>query len=127
MDIGQPNTATEEQDITGMVQYYRYMRSRWSHIVDPMTEADSGTKGRKILWNDALEEYFKELKCVVSDETLLGDPDCKIPFMVHTNASDKKLGAVISHNNKHISLLSIRLIKPQHNYTTTEEEILAIF
>ena len=53
-------------------------------------------------------------------------PDWTIPFKVHTDASDKQLGAVISQNNKPIEFLSRRLINPKHNYTTTENEILAI-
>ena len=34
---------------------------------------------------------------------LLSDPDWKIPFTVHTDASDKHLGDVISQNNKLIA------------------------
>ena len=56
---------------------------------------------------------------MVYDETLSSCPDLKIPFTVHTNASDKHLGSVISHNNEPISLFSIILSKPQRNYTTT--------
>ena len=57
---------------------------------------------------------------------LLSYPDWKLPFTVHTNASDKQLGDVINQNNTHIALLSRILSKPQRNYTTTEKEILAI-
>ena len=59
MDIGQPSTTNEARYIIGMVQYYRYMWPRKSHILAPLTEADSGPKGRKILWHDALENPFK--------------------------------------------------------------------
>ena len=74
----------------------------WSHILDPLTEAASGPKVRKMLWNDALENYFKELKHMVSDETLLSYTYWKTTFTVHTYDSDKKLGDVISLNNKPI-------------------------
>ena len=40
---------------------------------------------------------------MVFDETLLSYPDCTTPFTVHTDASDKQLGSVISHNNKDIN------------------------
>ena len=39
---------------------------------------------------------------MVSADTLLNDTDWKITFTVHTNASDKQFGDVISHNNKPI-------------------------
>ena len=55
-----------------------------------MTGAASVPKGRKILWNDALEISFKELKLMVFAGTLLSDPDWKIPLTVKTYASDKQ-------------------------------------
>ena len=58
---------------------------------------------------------------MVSAETLFSYPYWTILFTVHTNASDKHLGAIISKNIKPIALLSIILIKPQHNYTMTEK------
>ena len=63
---------------------------------------------------------------MVSYEKLLSYPDLKLPFTVHTYASDKQSGAVISKNKKHIAFFSIRLWKPQCNYTTTEKELFAI-
>ena len=63
---------------------------------------------------------------MVSAEALLSYTDWKLPFTVHTDASDKYIGAIISQNNKHISFFSRILSKPNCNYTTTEKEILAI-
>ena len=54
IDIGQPYTTTKTRAIIGVVQYYRDMWPRRSHILAPLTEAASVPKGRKILWNDAL-------------------------------------------------------------------------
>ena len=68
MVIGRPSTTTEARNLTGMVQIYRDMCPRQSHVLAPLTEAASGPKGRKILWNDALESSFKELKRMVSTE-----------------------------------------------------------
>ena len=109
-----------------MVRYYRDMWPRLSHVLALLKEAASGPKGRKIFWNDALESYFKELKRMVSAETLLSYPDWKLSITVHTYTSDKQLGAVINQNNKPIDLCSSKLIKPHRNYTTTEKELLAI-
>ena len=103
MDLGQPDTTTEERALIGMVQYYRDMWPRRSHVLAPLTEAASSPKGRKILWNDALESSFKELKCMVSKEIMLSYPDWTMPLKFHTDAYDKKIGAVIFHNNKTIA------------------------
>ena len=69
----------EARKIICMVNYYRDMWTGWSHILAPMTEADIGPKGRKILWNDVLEESFKEIKNIVSADTLLSYPYLKSP------------------------------------------------
>ena len=110
----------------GMVQYYRDIWPRWSHILAPLIETASNPKCRKILWNDTLEISFKELKRMVSAETLISYPDCKIPFKFHTDASDKQLGAVISNHNKHIAFFSRISSNPQRSYTMTEKEIIKI-
>ena len=47
------------------------MWPRRSHVFDPLKEANSGPKGRKIFFNDNVESSFKELKCMISAETLL--------------------------------------------------------
>ena len=78
-----------------MVQYYMYMCPRQSRILAPPIEATSGPKGRKIIFNDVLEESFNELKRMVYAENLLSYPYWKIPFTIYTYASDKYLGAVI--------------------------------
>ena len=105
MDLWQLATTKEVQALISMVHWYRDMWPRRSHILDPLTEADSGPKGRKILWNEDLERYFKELNCVVSAETDLSYPDWKPLFTVQTDDYDKQLGAVIIHNNKTIAFL----------------------
>ena len=43
---------------------------------------------------------------IISKETLLNYPDWTIPFTIHTDASDKQMGDVISQNNKPIAFLS---------------------
>ena len=53
-------------------------------------------------------------------------PDWKLTFTVQTDAYDKQLGAVISHNNKPIVFFSRKLSKPQRNHTTTKKELLVI-
>ena len=98
------------------------MCTRLSNILYPLTEVASNPKGRKILWNDVLEEYFKELKRMVYPETLFNYSDCIIIFTVHTYAYDKQLGSIISQNNKPNEFLSIILKNPKCNSTTTRKE-----
>ena len=87
------------------------MWPRRSHVLAPLTEAASGPKGRKILWNDTLENYFKELKRMVSAETLLSYRDWKLPFTAHTDDYVEELSDFISQNNKSIDFFSRILSK----------------
>ena len=45
---------------------------------------------------------------MVSAEKLISYLDWKLPFTVHTDASDKQLICVISQNNKPIDFISIK-------------------
>ena len=65
------------------------MWPRQCHIMDPLTEASSGPIDRKIFWDDALGDSFKELKCVISADTLFSYQDYTIPFTVNTDAYGK--------------------------------------
>ena len=56
---------------------------------------------------------------MVSAETLLYFPDWKILFAVYTDAYNKQLGAVISHNNNPIVFFTRKSSKPHSNYITT--------
>ena len=111
MDTGQPTTTTEVSALIGIVYYYRYMWPQRSHRLAPLKEADSKPKGRNMVFNDAPGYYFKELKRMVSDETLLSYTHGEIPFIVNTDASDKQLGDIIGQNNKPIEFFSMILSK----------------
>ena len=107
LDIRRPTTSTELQMLICMVQYYRYIWPRISYMLDPLTEAASFPKGRKILCNYVLEESFKEPNHMVYIETFLNYPDCVIHFTLHTDDYDKNVGAFISHNSKPIAFFQV--------------------
>ena len=91
------------------------MWNRKSYILDTLTEAYNAPKSRVILWNKNMEVSLCELNSMVSAENLLNCNYWKIPFTLHTGASDKQLGAVISQNDKPIALFSRKLSKPWCN------------
>jgi transposase InsO family protein len=103
------------------------MWPRRSHILSPLIDSAAGKKGKtKIIWTPAMDEAFAQVKQMISEEVFLTYPDWSMPFDIHTDASDKQLGAVISQNGKPIAFFSRRLSKTQRNYTTTEKELLSI-
>ena len=57
---------------------------------------------------------------------LKGYPDFNAPIEIHTDASKLQLGAVISQKGKPVAFYSRKINSAQHNYTTTEKELLSI-
>ena len=121
-----PTTVTEVRRLIGMVQYYRDLWQRRSHILQPFTELSGGKKNAKIEWTPELDKSFQDIKQMVCKDAMLAYPDWTKPFDIHTDASDYQLGAVISQEGRPIAYFSRKLNSAQLNYTTTEKELLSI-
>ena len=80
------------------------MWSRQSHILHPLTELRLPKV--KFKYTDVGKKSFDDIKCCVSQNTLLAYPDFNKRFDMHTNASDYQLGAVIIQNGKPIAFHS---------------------
>ena len=70
MDPRRPATTTEAQSLICIVYYYRDMCPMCWNILTPLIDAVRGPKGRKIVWNYSLEDYFKEIKHMISYDML---------------------------------------------------------
>ena len=77
-------------------------------------------------WKDEHQTFFDAIKRVIGREVLLACPNFNAPFEIHTDVSKLQLGAVISQKGKPIAFYSIKKNSAQHNYTTTEKELLSI-
>ena len=111
----------------GLVNYYRDMWKRRSHVLAPLTELTKVPKGsKKFNWTEKQDKAFDEIKKNISEQTMLAFPDFEKPFDIHTDASDYQLGAVVSQEGKPIAFYSRKLNAAQCNYTTGEREMLSI-
>jgi len=124
--LKRPKTTTDLRRFLGIVQYYRDMWKRRSHILAPLTALTKGAKRKPIHWNHKLQKAFDNIKQVVSKETMLSFPDFSKTFDVHTDASDFQLGGVISQEGRPIAFYSRKLTDTQQKYTTGEREMLSI-
>jgi hypothetical protein len=66
------------------------------------------------------------LNITMAKETMLTYPNFDEPFVVHTDASNKQIGGVITQNNKPLGFFSKKLTEVQKRYPVTEQELLAI-
>ena len=122
--IAEPKNKRELRKFIGIVNYYRDMWVRRSHILAPLAKLTS--KESKWVWTELESRSFQKMKNVIARETLLAYPDFNKPFDIHTDASHTQLGAVISQGNKPIAFYSRKLNPAQTRYTTTERELLSI-
>jgi hypothetical protein len=119
-----PKTKRQLRHFLGMVNYYRDVWQRRSHLMAPL----SGLVGKetKYVWGLEQQNAFEEIKRVIAKETLLSFPDFSKDFHVYTDASDKQLGAVIMQDDKPLAFYSRKLNPAQKRYTTGEQELLSI-
>ena len=122
--IAPPTTKKELRRFIGMVNYYRDMWERRSHLLAPLASLTS--KSSKWKWTEVEDTAFKDIKNVIAREVMLSYPDFSKPFVIHTDASHRQLGAVISQEGKPIAFYSRKLNDAQTRYTTTERELLSI-
>ena len=81
----------------------------------PLTELSKGKKSQPIKWMQEHEDAFWAIKKVITQDTILAYPDWSKPFIVHTDASDKQIGAVIVS----LSNPELRLVRPRTTIRAT--------
>ena len=124
MNIDTPTNRKELRSFIGIVNYYRDMWIRRSHVLAPLAALTSKTT--KWEWGPKQQAAFDIAKKVIARHVILAYPDFTKPFQIHTDASHYQLGAVISQDGKPIAFYSRKLNKAQRNYTVTEKELLSI-
>ncbi len=96
-----PRNMKQLRSFLGMVNYYRDMWIRRSHILAPLQKLLK--KGTRWAWNSEHQRAFDNLKRVMAKQTLLHYPNFNETFKIYTDASLHQIGAVIAQNNKPIT------------------------
>ena len=123
--LQRPKNVKQLRHFLGMVNYYRDMWRRRSHLLAPLSALLSKKKS-KWDWTEECEKSFQEMKEVMSEETLLAFPDFNKTFHIYTDTSDYQLGGVIMQEGKPLAFYSRKLNDAQKRYTTGEQELLGI-
>ena len=119
-----PKTIKQVRVFVGLVNYYRYTWDKRSHLIQPLTELTSS----KLMfeWKDVEQKPFNKIKRIVARGALLIYLYFNKRFDIHTDASDFKLGAVISQYGKPIAFYSLKLTWTKLRYTVMEKGLLSI-
>ncbi|KAK9148304.1 hypothetical protein Scep_007061 [Stephania cephalantha] len=123
MEWPNPTKVTELRSFLGLANYYRRFVEGYSRRVAPLT--DLLKKDRAWAWTDRCDQAMAELRQVIASEPVLGLPNFDLPFEVHTDASDRALGAVLVQEGHPIAFESRKLKDAEQRYPAHEKEMLA--
>lgn len=119
-----PRTVTEVQRFLGLCNYYRKFINNFAKMAKPLYNLCCADV--PFVWNQACENGFEDLKRAVSNPPVLAFPDFNETFVVHTDASNIAVAAVLSQLERPIQFASKTLNNAQKNYSTIEKELYAI-
>ena len=80
-----PTYQKEVRNFIGVINYYRYMCTRQSHTLAPLTKLTSIKRNSKC--KKVEQDAFDEVKRFVARDTLLTHPYFNETFKIHTDAS----------------------------------------
>lgn len=116
--IKEPKNRRELRAYVGLVNYYRDMWRRRSHVLT--------STNRPWKWEKEHREAFENSKKIISTNAILAFPNFDEEFVIYTDASKYQLGGVITQKGRPLAFYSRKLTDAQTRYTTTERELLSI-
>ena len=119
-----PKNRKQLKHFLGMINYYRNMWPKRSHVLAPLSALASPKA--KWEWTQKEQLAFEEAKQMIQREAMLAYPDFSKKFHIYADASDTQLGGVIMQDNKPLAFYTRKLNSAQARYTTGEQELLSI-
>ena len=99
-----PKKNKQVREFLGLVNYYRDMWDRCSHLLQPLTSLTSNKVNFK--WTDVEHKSLDNIKCTVARNTFLSYPYFNKRFDIHTDARYFQLESVIIQCGQPISFYS---------------------
>ena len=126
--IRAPSNTSEVRSFLGLVGYYQKHIPNFATVTFPLRQLLG--KEAKFEWSSECDKSFQQLKRILGSRPILSPPDYRHPFVLTTDACTKGLGAVLHQNvdgrDRVIAYASQSLKPAERNYSTTEQEALAI-
>ena len=124
----QPIDKTQVRSFIGLCSYYRKFIPKFADIARPLHKLTE--KNVKFQWTDECQKYFELLKQKLVSAPILASPNFNEPFILHTDASNDAIDAVLSQvidgKERPIAYASKALSKSERRYCVTRKELLAV-
>ena len=121
------NIASECRRFLGFMNYFNRFIPRYSELCFSLTNQ---THINPPKWTDECARAWNQLKSLLSKATLMYHPDFTKPFHVYSDASIRAIGGVLIQNHngvdQPVAYVARKLTSAEVNYTTTEQEMLAM-
>ena len=126
-----PSDTEHVRAFLGLAGYYRRFIHNFSSIAAPLSDLTAKTMAEKVDWQQKHQLAFDEPRQTLQKEPVLQTPDYSRPFTLHTDASNRGVGAVLSQSQDDgsdlpVAFYSRKLLPRETRYTTTEKECLAV-
>ena len=123
-----PSNLKELRAFLGLSGYFRKFIQNYAQIARPLYTLT--TKNTPFIWSVECQSAFDKLKAVLSSDNVLIFPNFKHQFTLSCDASNMGIGTCLSQNvdgkNRPIAFAGRAFNKAEKNYSTTEQELLAV-
>jgi hypothetical protein len=119
-----PTHLSALRSFMGLAQYFRKFIKDFSRVATPLTNLTK--KDTPYRWTDACQQAFERIQHALTHAPVLALPDFNKPFEVTCDASVEGIGAVLTQDGRPLAFESRKLSPPERNYTTGEQELLAV-
>ena len=127
-DLALPKSRRELKSFLGHVSFYHRFIQNFAKVSKPLTSPLC--KEKYFIIEEEGKHAFMQLKRSLVEAPILQSPNWDLPFEIMCDASNFAVGAVLGQRIDKkltaISYASKTLADAQHNYTTTEKELLAV-
>ena len=110
--------------VGGQGVYFRKYVQGFSKLVGPLTDLLKAKA--PWVWSQQCQEAFQATKRALTSSPVLVMPDFSKPFEVVCDASITGIGAVLLQSGRPVAFESKKLSSAERNYTTGEQELLAV-
>ena len=129
LDFPEPKNVKQLQSFLGLANFYRMFIPNYSILCLPFFNLLK--KDASFVWGADCQRAFADFKNAFQTNSVLLHPDRTRPFILHTDASDFGIGAVLSQRDEHgtmrpVEFFSRKLKDAEINYGIPDKELLAI-